>query len=126
MLVRVDSIPDEEIWRAHMEAKAKLIRYIRERSGVQFDPDVLTLGFARRFTGYKRATLLFSNLTRLEEINRVGKIQVVFAGNFSRTISDWTSSGDEKYRYIARDFAKELKKQLKKIKESQKYQESSD
>ncbi len=80
LLVRVDSIPDEEIWRAHMEAKAKLIRYIRERSGVQFDPDVLTLGFARRFTGYKRATLLFSNLTRLEEINRVGKIQVVFAG----------------------------------------------
>jgi starch phosphorylase len=80
LLVRVDSIPDEEIWRAHMEAKAKLIRYIRERSGVQFDPDVLTLGFARRFTGYKRATLLFSNLKRLEEINRVGKIQVVFAG----------------------------------------------
>ena len=80
LLVRVDSIPDEEIWRAHIEAKEKLIRYIRERSSTQLDPDVLTLGFARRFTGYKRATLLFSNLTRLEEINRVGKIQVVFAG----------------------------------------------
>jgi glycogen phosphorylase len=80
LLVRVDSIPDEEIWRAHMEAKEKLIRYIRERSGVQFDANVLTLGFARRFTGYKRATLLFSNLTRLEEINRVGKLQVVYAG----------------------------------------------
>jgi starch phosphorylase len=38
------------------------------------------LGFARRATGYKRATLLFSNLKRLEEINRVGKIQVVYAG----------------------------------------------
>ena len=80
LLVRVDSIPDEEIWRAHIEAKEKLIRYIRERSGTQLDPAVLTLGFARRFTGYKRATLLFSNLKRLEEINRVGKIQVVFAG----------------------------------------------
>ncbi len=80
LLVRVDSIPDEEIWRAHIEAKEKLIRYVRERSGVQLDPEVLTLGFARRFTGYKRATLLFSNLTRLEEINRVGKIQVIFAG----------------------------------------------
>ncbi|PVX25158.1 MAG: alpha-glucan family phosphorylase, partial [Candidatus Bathyarchaeum sp.] len=80
LLVRVDSIPDEEIWRAHMEAKENLIRYVRELSGVQFDPNVLTLGFARRFTGYKRATLLFSNLKRLEEINDVGKIQVVFAG----------------------------------------------
>ena len=80
LLVRVDTIPDEEIWRAHIEAKENLIRYIRELSGVQFDPNVLTLGFARRFTGYKRATLLFSNLKRLEEINKVGKIQVVFAG----------------------------------------------
>jgi starch phosphorylase len=80
LLVRVDSIPDEEIWRAHMEAKEKLIRYVRERSDIQLEPDILTLGFARRFTGYKRPTLLFSNLSRLEEINRVGKIQVVFAG----------------------------------------------
>jgi glycogen phosphorylase len=80
LLVRVDSIPDEEIWRAHIEAKENLIRYIRERSEIQLDPDVLTLGFARRFTGYKRATLLFSNLKRLEEINKHKKIQVVFAG----------------------------------------------
>ncbi len=80
LLVRVDSIPDEEIWRAHMEAKENLIRYVRERSGVQLEPDVLTFGFARRFTGYKRATLLFSNLKRLEEINKNGKIQVLFAG----------------------------------------------
>ena len=80
LLVRVDSIPDEEIWRAHMEAKENLIRYVRERSEIQLDPDVLTLGFARRFTGYKRATLLFSNLKRLEEINKHEKIQVVFAG----------------------------------------------
>ncbi|MEJ2126019.1 MAG: alpha-glucan family phosphorylase [Candidatus Bathyarchaeota archaeon] len=80
LLVRVDSIPDEEIWRAHVEAKENLIRYVRERSEIQLDPDVLTLGFARRFTGYKRATLLFSNLKRLEEINKHEKIQVVFAG----------------------------------------------
>jgi starch phosphorylase len=80
LLVRVDTIPDGAIWQAHTEAKEGLIRYVRERSGVQFDPDVLTLGFARRATGYKRPTLLFSNLTRLEEINEVGKIQVVYAG----------------------------------------------
>jgi starch phosphorylase len=87
LLVRIDSIPDEEIWRAHIEAKEKLIRYIRENSGVQLEPNVLTLGFARRFTGYKRATLLFSNLKRLEEINNVGKIQVVFAGKAHQR--DW-------------------------------------
>ena len=87
LLVRVDSIPDEEIWRAHIEAKEKLIRYVREHSGLQLEPNVLTLGFARRFTGYKRATLLFSNLKRLEEINNVGKIQVVFAGKAHQR--DW-------------------------------------
>lgn len=80
LLVRVETIPDQEVWRAHMEAKEKLIRYVRELSNVTLDPNVLTLGFARRFTGYKRATLLFSNLKRLEELNKVGKIQVVFAG----------------------------------------------
>ncbi len=80
LLVRIDGIPDEELWRAHIEAKRKLIRYIRQLSGVQFDTNVLTLGFARRFTGYKRASLLFSNLKRLEEINNVGKLQIVYAG----------------------------------------------
>jgi starch phosphorylase len=81
LMVRVDCIPDEEIWLAHIEAKEQLMRFVRERSGEQFDPNVLTLGFARRATGYKRATLLFSNLKRLEDINkRVGKVQVIFAG----------------------------------------------
>jgi starch phosphorylase len=80
LLVRVDGIPDEEIWQAHLEAKEKLIRYVRERSDVKLDPDVFTMGFARRATGYKRATLLFSNLKRLEEVSRVGKIQVIYAG----------------------------------------------
>ena len=80
LLVRIDGIPDEELWRAHIEAKRKLMRYIRELSAVQFDTNVLTLGFARRFTGYKRASLLFSNLKRLEEINSVGKLQIVYAG----------------------------------------------
>jgi starch phosphorylase len=80
LLVRVDGIPDTELWRAHIKAKADLARYIRELSGERFDLHVLTLGFARRFTGYKRPNLLFSNLKRLADINKVGKIQVVFAG----------------------------------------------
>ena len=44
------------------------------------DINVLTLGFARRATAYKRATLLFSDLKRLKEINQTGKLQLVFAG----------------------------------------------
>lgn len=80
LLVRVDSIPDGEIWRAHVKAKAALARYIRELSGVRFDLHVLTLGFARRFTGYKRPNLLFSNLKRLVDLNNTGKMQIVFAG----------------------------------------------
>jgi starch phosphorylase len=42
--------------------------------------DTLTIGFARRVTGYKRATLLFSDLEKLRKVNRKGKIQLVFAG----------------------------------------------
>ncbi len=80
LLVRVDGIPDGELWLAHVKAKADLARYIRRLSGIKFDLHVLTLGFARRFTGYKRPNLLFSNLKRLTEINKVGKMQVVFAG----------------------------------------------
>jgi len=108
LLVRVDSIPDEEIWRAHMEAKEKLIRYVRELSGEQLDPEVLTLGFARRFTGYKRATLLFSNLKRLEEINKVGKIQVVFAGKAHWR--DWMGKQLIKEIHEMRDHLKDVMK----------------
>ncbi len=80
LLVRVDSIPDEEIWEAHMEAKKTLIDYVNKKASTNMDHDTLTLGFARRATGYKRATLLFSDLERLKKINRKGKIQVIYAG----------------------------------------------
>jgi len=44
------------------------------------DPETLTLGFARRATGYKRATLIFSDINRLREINKKYPLQFVFAG----------------------------------------------
>lgn len=79
LLVRVDNIPDEEIWDAHCGAKAFLFQYIEETTGVVLDPDILTIGFARRFATYKRGDLIFSNLERLLAIGE-GKIQLVFAG----------------------------------------------
>lgn len=79
LLVRVDNIPDEEIWDAHVGAKAFLFQYIEESTGVRLDPDVLTIGFARRAAAYKRGDLIFSDLERLVEIGK-GKLQFVFGG----------------------------------------------
>jgi len=80
LLVRVDGIPDEEIWQAHMEAKKVLIDHVNKVTNIGMDYDTLTLGFARRATGYKRANLLFSDLEKLKKVNKKGKIQIVFAG----------------------------------------------
>ncbi|WP_206633434.1 alpha-glucan family phosphorylase [Methanoculleus taiwanensis] len=80
LLVRVGKIPNEEIWDAHVKAKAALIDDVHESTGVTLDPEVLTIGFARRATGYKRATLIFSDLDRLKEINRKWPIQLLFSG----------------------------------------------
>ncbi len=80
LLVRVDDIPDEEIWEAHVAAKKLLGDFVAKKTNVRIDPDVLTIGFARRSTAYKRSTLLFSNLDKLRQINKRGKIQAIFAG----------------------------------------------
>jgi starch phosphorylase len=53
---------------------------VEKNNGVKLDPQALTLGFARRATGYKRATLIFSDLHRLNDVNRREKIQMIFAG----------------------------------------------
>ncbi len=79
LLVRVDSIPDEEIWEAHCGAKAYLFQYIAETCDVQLDPDILTIGFARRVATYKRADLIFTDIERLLRIGE-GKLQLVFGG----------------------------------------------
>ncbi len=79
LFVRVGRIPDERIWSAHQEAKRKLVEYAKETTGVELSPDVLTIGFARRATAYKRADLIFRDIQRLERIG-AGKIQLVYAG----------------------------------------------
>ena len=93
------NIPDEEFWTHHQHSKQELIDEMDERArrryvDGQFDAwqvlssgpfqnaDVLTLGFARRFATYKRATLLFRDLDRLASIltNEDHPVQLVFAG----------------------------------------------
>ena len=96
---RVYDIPDEELWSIHVVLKNRLMSFIRERardlwrkeqrdpvqvlaSGALLDPEALTLGFARRFATYKRATLLLQDLARLQTImqNRWKPVQIIFAG----------------------------------------------
>jgi glycogen phosphorylase len=74
-------IPLKEIRDAHARAKGLMIGEIARTTGVQLDPNVLTIGFARRATAYKRADLLFSDLERLRAIAlKVGPLQIVYGG----------------------------------------------
>ena len=96
---KIDNIPNEKLWDAHVARKEKLMRLIKQNiteryvnSGVGYDqigelvnslnPKALTIGFARRFATYKRATLIFKDIARLTQIlndeNR--PVQIVFAG----------------------------------------------
>jgi starch phosphorylase len=79
LLVRVDNIPDAEIWDAHRGAKAYLFQYIEETTGHELNPDLLTVGFARRAAAYKRGDLIFSDIERLVRIGQ-GRLQLVFGG----------------------------------------------
>lgn len=95
----IEKIPDQELWHTHYWLKIKLIDAIRERcrkrwatdrgspsillsGGAMLDPSVLTIGFARRFATYKRADLIFYDLSRLKRLlnDRRQPIQIIFAG----------------------------------------------
>ncbi|MHB8834426.1 MAG: alpha-glucan family phosphorylase [Candidatus Methylomirabilia bacterium] len=79
LFVRAGVIPDEQLWDAHQLAKRRLLGIVEQRTGRHFSPDVLTFGFARRATAYKRADLLFSDLERLRRIAG-GRLQVIYGG----------------------------------------------
>jgi starch phosphorylase len=64
-----------------VEAKARFLEHVNAQTGAGMDPEVLTLGFARRATAYKRGGLLISDLAELKSIGKnVGAIQIVYAG----------------------------------------------
>jgi len=95
---KIDEIDDGELWETHQSLKMSLIRFVRRRLLLQakrlghrkivqqimqiLDPDVLTIGCARRFATYKRGDLILAQLERLEKLIGDARrpIQIVFAG----------------------------------------------
>jgi starch phosphorylase len=92
-------IRDTLFWKTHLFLKRKMLRFIQDRartlwaekkvdpsqflsSGALLDADTLTIGYARRFTSYKRPTLLLQDLSRLKRIltNQWHPVQIIFAG----------------------------------------------
>ena len=112
---KIKNIPDEKLWKVHVERKTRLLSLVKEnvtkrlrREGYSYEeineitsklnPEALTIGFARRFATYKRATLIFKDLERITQIlndeNR--PIQIIFAGKAHPADKD----GAELIRYI--------------------------
>jgi starch phosphorylase len=94
-----DQIPDQELWSAHQRCKERLVVFVRNRLKAQMqrrgashtemgwaeevlNPEVLTVGFARRFVGYKRGNLLLRDARRFARLltDRDRPLQIVFAG----------------------------------------------
>ena len=96
---KLDDLPIEELWNVRLHLKRRLVFHMRERvrdrwmqggfhpvqvvsSGLLINPYALTIGFARRFATYKRASLILSDVERLLDIiNRPNTpVQIIFAG----------------------------------------------
>ncbi len=96
---KVRNIPDDKLWNVHQARKEKLLSIVKNnvterlrRSGYNYEdinaitskinPNALTIGFARRFATYKRATLIFKDLERITQIlnNADRPVQLIFAG----------------------------------------------
>ncbi len=79
LLVEAHTLPDGDLAAAHRANKLRMIEQLNEMLPDPLDPDLLTIGFARRFATYKRAGLLFHDPDRLTDIG-AGKVQLVVAG----------------------------------------------
>ncbi|MCX6084547.1 MAG: alpha-glucan family phosphorylase [Caldiserica bacterium] len=69
-----------DLWAPHMTLKRAMIDSIEQRNGVSFGENVLTIGFARRATPYKRSDLIFSDRQIIGDLLRNHKVQIVLAG----------------------------------------------
>ena len=75
------SLPEDELWGAHEEAKHELVTHVNERYHADFQDGYFTIGFARRAAAYKRGNMLFTDIERLARIAEKSKgIQIVYAG----------------------------------------------
>src|SRR5699024_7232902 len=73
---------DDELLNAKIEMKKDLFQYISDTQGKRFDPNVLTITWARRFADYKRAWLILMDKPRIEKLLNENKVQLIFAGKF--------------------------------------------
>lgn len=74
-------IDSDLIEQTHQVGQQRLFATVKQRTGIELDPDVLTLGFARRVATYKRASLLFHDAERLHAIaEKLGGLQILYAG----------------------------------------------
>lgn len=125
----VRRIPDEELWRTHGRRRERLVNFARKRLETQLrrrgatrreietsqealDPDTLTIGFARRFATYKRATLLLRDKERLTRLltDKERPLQLIFAGKahpadtpgkeYIRELVHFIKSSDQLRRHI--------------------------
>jgi len=91
------SIPQNEIFNAHQKTKKELIDFIKKETKEELNENVFTIAWARRFTLYKRAYLIFMNIERLKQIaEKIGPMQIIFAGESA--IDDL--QGKENLRYV--------------------------
>ena len=103
-LRHAESIPKQQVWDAHMQAKKQLLELVNEQQETALDPEAFTIGFARRVTAYKRADLVLTDPERLKKIaNEFGRLQLIFSGKAH-------PSDSEGKQLIRRIF--ELKKRL--------------
>lgn len=72
----------DELLSAKREMKQELFQYISDTQGKRFDPDVLTITWARRFADYKRAWLILMDEDRISKLLNANKVQLIFAGKF--------------------------------------------
>ena len=112
---KIDNIPNERLWEEHQARKNKLLKLVKENvtnnmkeNGISYEeineitsklnPNALTIGFARRFATYKRATLIFRDLERITQIlnNTEKPVQLIFAGKAHQADKE----GQELIRYI--------------------------
>lgn len=70
----------QALWKRHLENKRKLIEFVKQRTGVVLDPNVLLIGFSRRAAPYKRSNFIFTDRSFIEPLLKSGKLQIVFAG----------------------------------------------
>ena len=135
-------IPDDELWKAHLQLKERLVAFIRYRSAqsrvaagegadyieaanTMFDPSALTIGFARRVAGYKRWNLLLTDQQRLLQLinDEERPVQFVFAGKAHpqdegsklvlQQLAQWKYDPDVRQRAVfLEDYDQEIARQL--------------